>query len=78
MSKGINICKRSHNQVLANKTGQYFQLISEQKAVAKQKGYADTIVGNIVQDYLELEISKEGTYYDNKTKKLNQTHNMGL
>ncbi|WP_291599038.1 DUF6046 domain-containing protein [Bacteroides sp.] len=63
---------------IANKTGQYFQLISEQKAVAKQKGYADTIVGNIVQDYLELEISKEGTYYDNKTKKVESNSQYGL
>ena len=63
---------------IANKTGQYFQLISEQKAVAKQKGYADTIVGNIVQDYLELKISKEGTYYDNKTKKVESNSQYGL
>lgn len=63
---------------IANKSGQYFQLISEQKAIAKQKGHADTIVGNIVQDYLELEISKEGTYYDNKTKKVEPNSQYGL
>lgn len=63
---------------LANKTGQYFQLISEQKAVARQKGYSDTTVGNIVQDYLELEISAEGSYFDNQTKKIESNSKYGL
>ena len=39
---------------LANKTGQYYRLIENQQAVARQKNYTDTIVGNIVMDYLEL------------------------
>ena len=43
---------------LANKTGQYYKLISEQQAVAQKKNYTDTIVGRTVQDYLELSISK--------------------
>lgn len=39
---------------IANKTGQYSRLIENQMAVARQKNYTDTIVGNIVSDYLEL------------------------
>ena len=39
---------------LANKTGQYYRLIEDQQAVARQKNHTDTIVGNIVTDYLEL------------------------
>lgn len=39
---------------IANKTGQYYRLIEGQKAVARKKNYTDTIVGNIVADYLEL------------------------
>lgn len=39
---------------LANKTGQYYRLIENQQAVARQKNYTDTIVGNVVMDYLEL------------------------
>ena len=39
---------------LANKTGQYYRLIENQQAVARQKNHTDTIVGNIVADYLEL------------------------
>lgn len=42
---------------LANKTGQYYQLIKEQQAVAQKKNYMDTIVGRTVADYLELSIS---------------------
>lgn len=41
---------------LANKTGQYYQLIKEQQAVAKKKNYTDTIVGRVVADYLELKV----------------------
>ncbi len=69
-----NVSKSS----IRNKTGQYFQLIKEQKATAVSKGYADTIVGNIVKDYLELEISKEGNYYDIKTKKVEPNSQYGL
>lgn len=39
---------------IANKTGQYYKLIEGQKAIARKKNYTDTIVGNIVADYLEL------------------------
>lgn len=39
---------------IANKTGQYFSLIEDQKAVARKKNHTDTIVGNVVSDYLEL------------------------
>lgn len=51
---------------LANKNGQYYQLIKEQKAVAARAHYTDTIVGRIVQDYLRLTIDIFGFYYDNK------------
>lgn len=51
---------------LANKSGQYYQLIKEQKAVAARAHYTDTIVGRIVQDYLRLSIDIFGFYYDNK------------
>jgi hypothetical protein len=39
---------------LANKTGQYYRLIEDQQAVARKKNHTDTIVGNVVMDYLEL------------------------
>ncbi len=63
---------------LANKTGQYYQLIKEQQAVAKKKNYADTIVGNTVADYLELSISKDGKYYDNKECKVEPNTKYGV
>lgn len=63
---------------IANKTGQYYQLIQEQQAVAKVKNYSDTIVGNIVADYLELSISAEGSYYDNKSYKVEPNTTYGL
>lgn len=50
---------------LANKTGQYYQLIREQQAVAQKKNHIDSIVGRTVADFLELSISEEGKYYDN-------------
>lgn len=62
---------------IANKTGQYFQLISEQQAVAKKKSYTDTIVGRIVADFLELTINKEGNYYDTKTGKVEPNSKYG-
>ena len=49
---------------LANKTGQYYQLIREQQAVAQKKNHIDSIVGRTVADFLELSISEEGKYYD--------------
>lgn len=63
---------------LANKTGQYYQLIQEQKAVAVKKNYADTIVGRTVQDFLELSIHAEGCYYDAKTGKIENNSQYGL
>ena len=39
---------------LANETGQYYRLIEGQKAVARKKNYTDSVVGNVVSDYLEL------------------------
>lgn len=63
---------------LANKTGQYYQLIKEQQAVAQKKNYTDTIVGRTVADYLELSISKEGRYYDNKECKVEPNTKYGL
>ena len=54
------------NSSTANEQGQYFQLIKNQQTIAEVKNYTDTIVGNTVHDYLELTISKEGSYYDNK------------
>lgn len=51
---------------LANKNGQHYQLIKQQKAVAAQAHYTDTIVGRIVADYLRLYIDVRGVYYDNK------------
>ena len=38
---------------LANKTGQYYQLIREQQAVAQKKNHIDSIVGRTVADFLE-------------------------
>lgn len=62
---------------IVNKTGQYYQLISEQQAVAKKKSYTDTIVGRIVADFLELTINKEGNYYDTKTGKVEPNSKYG-
>lgn len=53
-----------------NKDGQYYQLIRDQQAVAEEKNYSDTIVGNMVQDYIELSISKESSCYDSKANKI--------
>lgn len=63
---------------LANKTGQYYQLIKDQKAVAEKKKYTDTIVGRVVHDYLEIAIKKEGNYFDSKTGKVEQNEKYGL
>ncbi len=63
---------------IANKTGQYYQLISEQQAVAKKKNYSDTVAGNIVPDYLELSISAEGMYFDTGTNKIETNSKYGL
>lgn len=62
---------------ITNENGQYFKLISEQQAVAKKKNYTDTIVGNIVADYLELTIAKEGNYYDSKEAKVKSNSEYG-
>ena len=63
---------------IANKTGQYYQLISEQQAVAKKKNYSDTVAGNMVPDYLELSISAEGMYFDTGTMKTETNSKYGL
>lgn len=63
---------------IANKTGQYYQLISEQQAVAKKKSYSDSIVGRVVADYLELAISGEGNYFDSKNGKVEANSHYGL
>ena len=63
---------------IANKSGQYYQLISQQQAVAKKKNHTDTIVGRIVADYLELAITAEGNYYDSKTGKVESNNKYGL
>ena len=63
---------------IANKTGQYYQLIKEQQAVAKKKNHTDTIVGRVVVDYLELSISNEGNYYNSKSGKIEGNSNYGL
>lgn len=54
---------------LANKTGQYYELIKDQKIAAVSKNYTDSIVGNLVKDYLELTIGATGNYYDVKEGK---------
>ena len=63
---------------ITNKTGQYYQLIKEQKAVADKKNYTDSIVGHVVHDYLELSITSEGSYFDEKTGKIESNSNYGL
>lgn len=63
---------------LANKSGQYYQLISEQQAVAQKKNYSDSIVGRIVKDYLELKIAEEGMYFDSLTGKIEANSKYGL
>lgn len=63
---------------IANKTGQYYQLISEQQAIAKKKNYTDTIVGRVVADYLELAITGEGNYFNNKSGRIESNNQYGL
>ncbi|MCO7113858.1 DUF6046 domain-containing protein [Bacteroides uniformis] len=63
---------------LANKTGQYYQLIGEQQAVAQKKNHIDSIVGRTVADFLELSISEEGKYYDNSECKVLPNSRYGL
>lgn len=63
---------------LANKTGQYYRLISEQQAVAQKKSHTDSIVGRTVADFLELSISQEGKYYDNSECKVLPNSQYGL
>lgn len=52
---------KESNTSIANENGQYYRLIEDGKQIAKTKGYADSIVGNLVQDYLELKISGKKT-----------------
>lgn len=62
----------------ANVNGQYRQLIDRQQALAEEKKYADTIVGEIVKDYLEMEIPGEGTYFDYQSGKVEPNSKYGL
>ena len=63
---------------IVNKSGQYYQLIKEQQAVAEKKNYTDSIVGRTVADYIELKISGEGTYYDKESGKVEPNSKYGL
>lgn len=71
------IQKKSQTSV-ENKSGQYYKLISEQRAIAKKKNYADSIVGDMVKDYLELKISEEGVYFDSQSGKIERNTKYGL
>lgn len=61
---------------IANKTGQYYKLISDQQVIGKEKKYTDPIVNRIVHDYLELDVDPNGSYYDSidKTIKANSNY----
>lgn len=63
---------------ILNKQGQYYQLISEQKAVAEKKNYTDRIVGRVVYDYLELSLDSEGSFFNSKTGEIESNSNYGL
>lgn len=73
-----NYLQSKSQSSIANKTGQYYQLIKEQQAVANKKNFTDTIVGRVVADYLELSISSEGNYYNSKSGKIEGNSNYGL
>lgn len=60
---------------IANKTGQYYKLISDQQVIGREKNYTDPIVNRVVHDYLELEIDPNGTYYDTKEKSIRDNSN---
>ena len=72
----INLQTNSDSSIV-NESGQYSQLIKEQQVIAKRKNYTDSIVGRTVQDYLELTISKGGTYYNNKEGKVEPNSKYG-
>lgn len=63
---------------IANKSGQYYKLISEQQAVAEKKKYTDSVVGHVIKDYLELKISEEGVYFDSQSGKVEPNSKYGL
>lgn len=63
---------------IANKSGQYYQLISEQYAKAEKKTVTDSIVGRGVQDYLRLSIDPEGSYYNPDKRKIEKNDFYGL
>lgn len=69
--------KAQSQSSLANKQGQYFKLINEQQIVAQEKNYTDSIVGNIVADYLELSINPEGNFYNSKLQKIESNRKYG-
>lgn len=63
---------------IANKSEQYYKLISEQQAVAEKKKYTDSVVGHVIKDYLELKISEEGVYFDSQSGKVEPNSKYGL
>lgn len=71
--------KTQSQSSIANKSGQYYQLIKEQQAQAEVKSYTDSIVGkNIVADYLELSITTGSSYYDPKSNKIIMGEQYGI
>lgn len=77
--KQIDKYLRNKSQTsIKNESGQYYKLITEQKAVAQKKNYTDSIVGHIVKDFLELKISEEGIYFDSLTGKIEPNSKYGL
>jgi hypothetical protein len=69
--------KANSDSSLANPSGKYSQLIKDQMPVRKEKKYTDTIVGRVVQDYLELGVPESGQYYDQKTGQLEDISKYG-
>lgn len=63
---------------IANKSGQYYQLISEQEAISGIKNYTDSIAGNTVMDYLEFKINEQGAYYDHTSGKVEPNSKYGF
>lgn len=61
-----------------NESGHYYQLIQDQKPTDKKEIRTDTIVNNMVLDYLELSLAEKGSYYDSKTGKVETNEKYGL
>lgn len=62
----------------ANKSGQYYRLIEKQQPVKRDKPIMDSIVGNLVSDYLELSIPMEGKYYNSDKGEVEFNYLYGL